>query len=132
MTLVSLELNPKFLFHSPATGTLDRSRLAEHVDRAIIALDARAPIGGDCWIELLRSAEATGAQTLTIEIWVSDLDDYTCTYGFLVSSEDRRTPFARGERVVVNIDPASRRPLKWTPEFRASHAGLLKDLPAYA
>lgn len=121
-------INPKFVFFSPInTGSVD---LAEHVDHAIIALDGRAPVGGGCNLERLEPV--LGAAALRVELWVNDLDDYTCTYGFLVSSEDGRTPFARGERMVVNIDPASRRPEKWSREFRHAHAELLKDLPAYA
>jgi acyl-CoA thioesterase FadM len=124
-------LNPKFTFFSPASNApLDRRQLAEHVDRAIIALDGRAPIAGDCCIEQLTPVETAG--TLRIEVWVTDLDDYTCSYGFVVSSENGRIPYARGERVVVNLDPSSHRPEKWSPEFRHEHQALLKDLPAYA
>ena len=65
-------------------------------------------------------------------MWVSDLADYTCTYGFLVSSENGCVPYARGERTVVNIDPRSQAQQKWSPEFRVAHTELLKDLPAYA
>ena len=124
-------LNPKFVFISPIhTASADSAQLAEHVDHAIIALDGRAPLGGDCALELLEPA--IDAPAARVELWVNDLDDYTCTYGFLVSSQDGRTPFARGERTVVNIDPASRRPQKWSRDFREVHADLRKDLPAYA
>ena len=124
-------LNPKFTFFSPVrTAALDKSQLAEHVDHAIIALDGRAPLGGGCLIEPLEAV--SGASTLRVELWVNDLDDYTCTYGFLVSSENGRTPYARGERTVVNVDPASHRPQKWSSDFVHAHQELLKDLPAYA
>lgn len=126
-----LDLNPKFIFFSPVrTGSLDKRQLAEHVDHAIIALDGRAPIGGDCCIEQMNPF--AGGETLRVELWVNDLGDFTCTYGFLVSSENGRVPFARGERVVVNVDPATHRPEKWDNRFMASHTELLKDLPAYA
>lgn len=133
MTLATFDdfLNPKFVFFSPVrSARLDKSQLSEHVDHAIIALDSRAPLGGGCCIETL--APAAGAETLRIELWVNDLDDYTCTYGFLVSSEDGRTPFARGERTVVNVDPTSHRAEKWSSDFVHTHAELLKNLPAYA
>ncbi len=124
-------LNPKFTFLSPVrSASIDQAQLAEHVDHAIIALDARAPLGGGCCLEQL--GPVTGTSTLRVELWVNDLDDYTCTYGFLVSSENGRTPYARGERTVVNVDPASRRPQKWSSDFRHVHQELLKDLPAYA
>jgi hypothetical protein len=124
-------LNPKFVFFSPVrTASVDKSQLAEHVDHAIIALDGSAPLGGGCLMERLEPV--LDASTLRVELWVNDLDDYTCTYVFLVSSENGRTPFARGERTVVNIDPASHRAQKWSSDFRHAHAELLKDLPAYA
>ena len=120
-------LNPKFVFFSPVQ---EIHPVEEHVDHAIIALDGRAPIGGDWSVEQLNPVNAASA--IRVELWVNDLDDYTCTYGFLVSSENGRTPFARGERCVVNIDPVSHRAAKWSSEFRVVHAELLKDLPAYA
>lgn len=124
-------LNPKFTFFSPIrTAAVDKRQIAEHVDRAIIALDGRAPVGGDCCLELLEPV--FGSETLRVELWVNDLDDYTCTYGVLVSSENGRIPYARGERTVVSVDPATHRPVKWSPEYRTSHTELLKDLPAYA
>jgi acyl-CoA thioesterase FadM len=127
-----MDFNPKFVFYSPLRNVLaDPLDLAEHVDHAIIALDGRAPAGGDCAIEQLAPV-AFGEAALRIDLWVDDLGDYTCTYGFLCSSEDGRIPHARGERSVVNVDSASHRPLKWSREFRAAHEELLKDLPAYA
>ena len=124
-------INPKFVFFSPVrTATVDKSQLAEHVDHAIIALDGRAPIGGGCMLERLEPV--MDAAALRVELWVNDLDDYTCTYGFLVSSENGRTPFARGERTVVNMNPSTHRAEKWSSDFRHAHAELQKDLPAYA
>ena len=120
------DLNPKFHFLSPATTT----NLLEHVDHAIIALDGRAPIGGDCAIEQLNPVG--DAALLHVELWVNDLADYTCTYGFVISDERGKVAYARGERTVVNIDPRSQAPQKWSPEFRVAHTELLKDLPAYA
>ena len=117
------DLNPKFHFFSPVQNP--STDLAEHVDHAIIALDGRAPIGGDWYLEQLNPVVAD--EMLRIELWVSDLADYTCTYGFLVSSEDGRVPYARGERSVVNADA---RP--WSPDFRNTHVELMKDLPAFA
>jgi hypothetical protein len=123
--------NPKFVFLSPIrTAPLDPSQLAEHVDHAIIALDGRAPIGGDCALEVLETT--SDVETARVELWVNNLDDYTCTYGFLVSSDDGRRPLARGERTVVNIDPATHTPQKWSSDFRHTHADLLRNLPAYA
>lgn len=126
MTFASIDLNPKFVFFSPVRhAPATTEDLIEHVDHAIIALDARAPRGGSFTIEQLQPA--AGAATLRVDLWVNDLDDYTCTYGFLVSSEDGRVPYARGERSMVNSDA---RP--WSSDFRAAHVELMKDLPAFA
>ena len=126
------DLNPKFVFQSPLRNVLsDPLDLLEHVDHAIIALDGRAPVGGDSAIEQLQPV-AFDENAVRVELWVNDLDDYTCTYGFLVSSENGRTPFARGERTVVNMNPSTHRAEKWSSDFRHAHAELQKDLPAYA
>ena len=120
MTFSHDDLNPKFIFVSPVrTADVD---LAEHVDHAIIALDGRAPVGGDCLLERLGPLAEMDA--VRVDLWVNDLDELTCTYGFLVSSEDGRTPIARGERSVVCAG--------WPHEVRLAHQELLKDLPAYA
>lgn len=119
-------LNPKFVFFSPVRHAVKGTdELLEHVDHAIIALDAQAPVGGLCAVEQLNPV--TAADSVRVDLWVNDLDDYTCTYGFLVSSEDGRVPYARGERSVVNADA---RP--WSPDFRNTHVELMKDLPAFA
>jgi acyl-CoA thioesterase FadM len=131
MMFANEDLNPKFVFLSPVTtAAVGREQLAEHVDRAIIALDGRAPVGGGCALELLNPV--FDAAAVRVELWVNELDDYTCTYGFLVLSEDGRVPVARGERVVVNVDLSTHRAAKWSSEFRVAHTELLKDLPAYA
>jgi acyl-CoA thioesterase FadM len=127
----TLDLNPRFIFFSPLReAVVDQTQLAEHVDHAIIALDGRAPVGGDLALEQLN--RVASGDTLRVELWVSDLGDFTCTYGFLVSSENGRVPYARGERTVVNVDPATHRAEKWDNRFMTSHAALLRDLPAYA
>lgn len=125
-TFASIDLNPKFVFFSPVRTAIARAEdLVEHVDHAIIALDARAPLGGSFTIEPL--VPAVGEKTLRVDLWVIDLDEYTCTYGFLVSSENGKVPYARGERSMVNTNA---RP--WSPDFRAAHVELMKDLPAFA
>ena len=126
MTFASDDLNPKFVFYSPLRiPPTTAAELVEHVDHAIIALDARAPLGGSFTVEELNPALT--AKALRVALWVNDLDDYTCTYGFVVSSEDGRVPYARGERSMVN---SNARP--WSPDFRAAHVELMKDLPAFA
>lgn len=121
-------LNPKFTFFSPARDA--KVNLTEHIDHAIIALDGRAPIAGDYCLEQLNPVSAPA--TLRVDLWVENIGQFDVTYGFLVSDENGSVAYARGERTVVNVDPRSHAPAPWTPSFRASHAGLIKDLPAYA
>jgi acyl-CoA thioester hydrolase len=126
--------NPKFVFHSPVqTGELDArgflpgSRFAGHVESAIAAWCNTALdnyVVRDMHIEFLSAV--AGPTTLRIDLWVEELADDTCVYAFFVSSEDGRTLFARGSRSIRNVETS------WTLPFRARHASLLKDLPAYA
>jgi acyl-CoA thioester hydrolase len=73
-----------------------------------------------------------GPGTIRIDIWVENLGNTSCAYGFLCSSEDGNVAFARGERTVVKIDPASHRPAPWTDSFRQQQSALRKELPAYS
>lgn len=126
MTFAATDLNPKFVFVSPVRrADAGPEALLEHVDHAIIALDAAAPVGGTAAIEQL--SPAVTSDKVRVDLWVNDLDDYTCTYGFVVTSEDGRVPYARGERCVVN--PGGK---PWSRDFRAAHVELMKDLPAFA
>jgi acyl-CoA thioesterase FadM len=126
--------NPKFVFHSTvhateldSQGMLPASRVAGHVESAIAAWCQEANdryIVRDMHIEFLNAVARPAL--LRIDVWVEELADDTCVYGFLVSSEDGRTPYARGSRTIGNDETA------WSLPFRARHATLLKDLPAYA
>ena len=73
-----------------------------------------------------------GPGSMRIDIWVEHLGNTSCVYGFVCSSSDGKIPYARGQRTIVKIDPASRRPSPWSDRFRDAHNGLRKDLPAYA
>jgi acyl-CoA thioester hydrolase len=147
-----MDFNPKFTWISPVhfdeldpMQMLHNSRFSAHIERAIVAWYAA---NGHSWrltaadnpdqfhvvrdfrIEYLAPVLGTGS--MRIDIWVEHLGNTSCVYGFLCSSEDGRTPYARGSRTVVKIDPASHRPAPWTESFRAVHGELLKNLPAYA
>lgn len=127
-------LNPKFVFHSPvyeheldSRGILPGSRFAAHVERAIAAGFAKTKdefVVRDMHIEFL--GPVAGPTTLRIDVWVEELADDTCVYGFLVSSEDGCVAYARGDRSIRNVKAP------WTLPFRAHHATFHKDLPAYA
>lgn len=146
------ELNPKFRYDSPVhfdeldpMQMLHNSRFGAHVERAIVAFYAttgrrweadvrRNPdqfhVVREIRIEYLNPV--IGPQTMRIDVWVERLGTTSCAYGFLCSSGDGRIPYARGERTIVKIDPASKRPAPWSDFFRDRHAALVKDLPAYA
>jgi len=146
------DLNPRFVYFSPVhfdeldpMKMLHNARFAAHVERAVIAwyhalgstwrLDPaentdQFHVVRDLHIEYL--SPVLGPGTMRIDVWVERLGTTSCVYGFLCSSENGSTAYARGERTIVKIDPTSHRPTAWSEGFRRTHAGLLKDLPAYA
>ena len=133
--------NPKFVFNAPVvnddpTRPLDRKRFVAYVERAIVAwnlengIDASSvPVIRDAAIELL---EPCVGEPMRVDLWVENLDSTSCVYGFLCSNENGSVAYARGERTIVKLDPASHKPAPWTDTFRATHRELLKQLPAYA
>jgi acyl-CoA thioester hydrolase len=149
---VPMDINEKFTWISPVhfdeldpMQMLHNSRFAAHVERATVAwyetkggswrLDVRDNpdqfhVVRELRIEYLNPLLGTGS--MRIDLWVERLGNTSCVYGFLCSSADGRLPYARGERTIVKIDPASRRPAPWTDRFRNAHRDLVKDLPAYA
>ena len=140
--------NPKFVHYSRVAAEeldpllrLATARLAGHIDEAIFGWCAS--MNGECecraddsstvrdiYVEAMEPI--IGAQTVRVDIWVEDIDETSCVYGFLCSSEDGNVPYARGERTVVKVDPQSHRPSPWSAPFRVRQAELMKDLPAYA
>jgi acyl-CoA thioester hydrolase len=147
--LINDALNPRFVFASPVfrdeigpSGQLDSARFADHVDRAIQswyalageqkcreALDPRQLLR-DTTVEIL--TPLTGPAVMRVDVWVEDIDSVSCTYGFFCSSENGATPYARGERTMMHIDPKSNRPEPWSKAFVTSHNALLKDLHAFS
>jgi acyl-CoA thioester hydrolase len=147
-----MDINQKFTWLSPVhfdeldpMQMLHNSRFPAHVERATAAwfhanggtwhLDVadnpdQFHVVRELRIEYLNPLLGPGS--MRIDIWVEHLGKTSCVYGFLCSSSDGKIPYARGQRTIVKIDPASRRPAPWTETFRSVHAELLKDLPAYA
>ena len=145
-------INPKFTWISPVhfdeldpMQMLHNSRFPAHVERATLAWFesnggrwerdvSRNPdqfhVVREMRIEYLNPLLGPGR--MRIDLWVERLGNTSCVYGFLCSSADGNIPYARGERTIVKIDPASHRPTPWTDMFRSVHNELLKDLPAYA
>ena len=107
------DFNPKFVYFAPASDDF-----TSRVDEAI-----RAYCGEPCEPdgELVIEQLGTPAPgTMRIDLWVENLDGASCTYGFLCSSANGRTAYARGERPV-------RKAGAWRGERR-----LLRDLHAFA
>lgn len=52
-----------------------------------------------------------------VRLWVAKLGTTSLTFGFAVLAADGSQTHARGQRVLVKIDPTSRRPTAWTPAF---------------
>ncbi len=133
--LLDDSLNPMFVhFSAVSDDELDPFRrlphpaLTAHIDSAIQAWRHRCGDGavlGDISIEYLEPV--IGAQIMRIDLWVEHMDDRSCTYGFVCSSENGNLAYARGERNLVKRDDKP-----WSPRFRDSNATLMKDLHAYA
>jgi len=136
--------HPRFVFYSPvhldeiaSRGFLDRAHFASHVDFAIAAWQ----VNMESKDEQVFGVRDTLVETLTplvtpttmrVDVWVERLDSTSCVYGFLCSSVDGNTAFARGERIITKFDPSSHQPAAWSGTFREKHETLLRSLPAYA
>ena len=136
------DLNPRFVYFSAVhfdeldpMQMLHNARFPAHVERAIIAWytslgktwrpdPADNPdqfhVVRDLHIEYLNPFIGPG--TMRIDVWIERLGTTSCVYGFLCSSENGSVGYARGERTIVKLDPASYRPAPWTEHFRAVHA----------
>ena len=77
-------------------------------------------------LEYERPVEGTGE--VRIRVWVSKLGNSSLTFGFRVMPLDQDVDFANGERVIVRIDPDSKRPVAWTDEFREKVGPYRADL----
>ena len=54
---------------------------------------------------------------MRVDVWVERLGTTSCVYGFVCSNESGTVGYARGERTIVKLDPASHRPAPWTDAF---------------
>ena len=136
--------HPRFVYYSPvhldeiaSRGFLDRSHFASHVDFAINAWQINMESKGeqafgirDIVVEPL--TPVVSPTTMRVDVWVERLEANSCVYGFLCSSIDGNTAYARGERMITKLDPQSQQPSPWSGTFRQKHETLLRALPAYA
>jgi acyl-CoA thioester hydrolase len=77
-------------------------------------------------IEYLRPVEGTGE--VRVRVWVERLGRTSLTFGLRVMPLDEDVDHARGERMIVRVDPQSKRPVEWTAEFRELLAPYRRDL----
>ena len=136
------DLTPRFVYLSDVhfdeldpMQMLHNSRFAAHVERAITAWyhshgskwrpdPSENPdqfhVVRDLHIEYLKPFIGPGR--MRIDVWIERLGTTSCAYGFTCSNEAGTVGYARGERTIVKLDPASHRPAPWTEQFRAAHA----------
>ena len=136
------DLTPRFVYLSDVhfdeldpMQMLHNARFAAHVERAIIAWyhslgrvwrpdPAENPdqfhVVRDLHIEYLKPFIGPGR--MRIDVWLERLGTTSCVYGFVCSNEQGTVGYARGERTIVKLDPASHRPTPWTEAFRTAHA----------
>ncbi|NHC46404.1 acyl-CoA thioesterase [Motilibacter aurantiacus] len=114
-----------------ALGMLHNSRYVVLVERALGAYwtergytfhDGR-PTKPDVFqvvreLRITYSVPVTRPSRLAVHFWVETMGRSSATYRFRVMSEDRSVVHADGSRVVVRVDPATRRPTPWTDEAR--------------
>ena len=69
-----------------------------------------------------------GMGQVRARICIEKLGRTSLTFGFRLLPLDEDNEYARGKRVVVRVDPKSKRPTPWTDEFRAAIAPYRADL----
>jgi len=86
-------------------GTLDAQRNPDqfHLVRAN-TVEYLRPVMGVGEVRVRLSVSTLGRTSLTFALQVMPLDEDVC--------------FATGTRTIVRVDPRSRRPVPWTPDFR--------------
>jgi hypothetical protein len=125
MNAIRDDFNPKFVTFSPIRPGESSADFVAHIDEAIRSYCTDPfEFGGEIVLEQLGDVTAPG--TMRIDLWVEDLGDATCTYGFLCSSANGSAAYARGERTVRKLGAP------WSEAFRRTNTGLLRDLHAFA
>lgn len=76
-------------------------------------------------IEYLRPFEGLGH--VRIRIWVEKLGRTSLVFGLRCLPLDEDNDFAMGNRVIVRIDPETRRPVPWTEDFLKKVKPYQKD-----
>lgn len=75
-------------------------------------------------IEYIRPV--TGLGEVRVRVWVEKLGRTSLTFGFRLLPMDEDKDYAVGSRVIVCIDPATRKPAPWSDDFRARIAPFIR------
>jgi acyl-CoA thioester hydrolase len=67
-------------------------------------------------IDYLRPVTAMGP--LRVRVWIEKLGRTSLTFGARILPMDQDVDYARGERVLVSVDPTTRKPSPWSDELR--------------
>lgn len=126
-----------FLDELDPLGVLHNSRYSVHVEHAVAAFfesrgfhwedsiednPDRLHVVRRFEIDMERPFRRTGI--LRVELWLEKMGQTSMTYGFACLSPDGHV-CARGTRLVVKLDPTTRKPAEWTTRFRNAHETAL-------
>ena len=114
-------------------GIMHNARYAVLIERAIAAYWTRLGFPFDSSKGLLAVAEFTityrvpvsRVGPIGVEFWVERLGRSSCVYGYRVVSVDGSVTHADGTRVMIQLDPITRRPAPWPSDTREVAEGLL-------
>jgi acyl-CoA thioester hydrolase len=117
-------------------GIVHNARYAVLIERAIAAYWIREGFPFDSSKGLLAVAEFTinyrvpiyRVGPVGVEFWIDRLGTSSAVYGYRVVSDE--VVHADGKRVMIQIDPLTRRPSPWPADTRAIAEKLLKE-PAH-
>jgi acyl-CoA thioester hydrolase len=70
----------------------------------------------------------TGIGQVRVRCWVEHLGKTSLTFGLRLLPMDHDEDHATGTRVVVRVDPVTRRPAPWSDHFRTQVAPYRRDL----
>ena len=76
------------------------------------------------------AASNTGVGDVRVRIWVEKLGRTSLTFGLRILPMDEDVDYARGSRVIVCIDPKTRKPTPWSDELRTKLGPFLSAPPA--
>ena len=77
-------------------------------------------------VEYLRPV--TGVGQVRVRVWVEKLGRTSLVFGLRCMPMDEDVDHARGTRVIVRVDPTTRKPVPWGDEFRARMVQYCSDV----